>query len=218
MPSPDPSWKQHFTKPTPAQTRALASIEALVADPARWLPTSAWADRQIRAFVPARYLVAFDRGYPDLSKLPPPAAKALAQYKPLKRHACQILTTGQARALLQAFVKAGISPSENMARLSPSTSPACTSLTPHGSTCTLPFQTLAADPLSRAIRGTETRTRSAGSRRPSGLHRRKERFRDRGEQIVRLERPAGQSALTRRLFLAGGVATLRSVLPTVLPN
>src|SRR3954469_9767374 len=28
----------------------------------------------------------------------------------------------------------------------------------------------------------------------------------------------GQSALTRRLFLAGGVATLRSVLPTLLPN
>ena len=115
MASPDPTWKQHFTKATPAQTRALASIAALVADPARWLPTSVWADRQIRAFVPARYLVAFDRGYPDLSKLPPPAGKALAQYKHLRRHACQILTTGQARALLQAFVKAGITPSENHA-------------------------------------------------------------------------------------------------------
>jgi hypothetical protein len=113
--SPDPSWKEHFTKATPAQTRALASIAALVADPARWLPTSVWADRQIRAFVPARYMVAFDRGYPDLSKLPPPAGKALAQYKLLRRHGYQIVTTGQARALLQALVKAGITPSDNHA-------------------------------------------------------------------------------------------------------
>jgi hypothetical protein len=111
--SPDPSWKAHFTKATPAQMRALAWIEELVADPARWLPTRAWANRQIQAFVPARYLVAFDRGYPDISKLPSPAGKALVQYKQLKRHACQILTTGQARGLLQAFVKAGISPSDN---------------------------------------------------------------------------------------------------------
>lgn len=115
VPSPDPSWKEHFTKATPAQTRALAWIAALVADPARWLPTSLWADRQIRAFVPACYAVAFDRGYPDISKLRSPAGKVLAQYKLLRRHGYQILTTGQARALLQAFVEAGISPSDNHA-------------------------------------------------------------------------------------------------------
>ena len=34
VPSPDPSWNQHFTNPTPAQTQALASIEKFVADPA----------------------------------------------------------------------------------------------------------------------------------------------------------------------------------------
>ena len=39
----------------------------------------------------------------------------LVQYKHLKRHGCQVLTTGQARALLQAFVEAGISPSDNQA-------------------------------------------------------------------------------------------------------
>jgi hypothetical protein len=39
----------------------------------------------------------------------------LVQYKALKRNACQIITTGQARALLQAFVKAGIAPSGNHA-------------------------------------------------------------------------------------------------------
>ena len=113
VPSPDPSWNQHFSKPTPAQTQVLASIERFVADPARWLPARAWADRRIRAFVPVRYVVAFDRSYPELSKLPAPAAKALVQYKQLERHGCQIVTTGQARALVQAFVKAGISPSEN---------------------------------------------------------------------------------------------------------
>ena len=113
VPSPDPSWKEHFTKATPAQTQALASIEKFVADPARWLPARAWADPRIRAVVPARYLLVFDRGYPELSKLPAPAANALIQFKQLKRHGCQIVTTGQARALVQAFARAGISPSEN---------------------------------------------------------------------------------------------------------
>jgi hypothetical protein len=114
--SPDPSWNEHFTKPTPPQTLALAWIEALVAAPAKWLPPSVWADRQIRAFVPSRYVIAFDRSYPDISKLPPPAGKVLSQYQRLRRHGCQVVTTGRARALLQAFVRAGISPSENHAR------------------------------------------------------------------------------------------------------
>ena len=115
VPSPDPTWNQHFTNPTPAQTQALASIERFVADPTSWLPTSAWANRRIQAFVPARYTVAFDRSYPDISKLPSPAGKVLVQYKQLRSDGCQILTIGQARGLLQAFVKAGMSPSENHA-------------------------------------------------------------------------------------------------------
>ena len=115
QPSPDPTWNEQFTKATPAQARAAAWIAKLVADPDRVLPTRAWANRQIRAFVPARYSVGFDRSYPDLSKLPPPARKVLVQYKQLKRDGGQILTTGQARGLLQAFVKAGLSPSENHA-------------------------------------------------------------------------------------------------------
>ena len=103
--------------PTPAQTNALAWIAALVAHPARWLPASAWADRQIRAFVPACYQIAFDdRPYPDLAKLPPPAGKALAQYKQLERNQSQSVRTRQARALLQALAKAGIAPDENSAR------------------------------------------------------------------------------------------------------
>jgi hypothetical protein len=115
LPSAGPSRKEPFTAATPDQTRGLASIAALVADPAGSLPTSVWADGQIRAFVPACYSIAFDRGYPDLSKLPQPAGKALPQYKRLRRHGDQVVTTRQARALLQAFLKAGISPLDNHA-------------------------------------------------------------------------------------------------------
>jgi hypothetical protein len=116
LPFAGPSRKEPFTAATPDQTRSLAWIAALVADPAGSLPTSVWADRQIRAFVPACYSIAFDRGYPDISKLPPRAGKALSQYRQLRRHAYQVVTTRQARALLQAFVKAGISPQDNHAR------------------------------------------------------------------------------------------------------
>lgn len=115
LPSADSSWKEQFTKATPDQLRALAWLGALVADPARWLSTSFWADRRIRAFVPARYLVAFDRGYPDTSKLPAPAGKALSRFEGLRRHGAQIVTTGRARELLQALAEAGISPSDNHA-------------------------------------------------------------------------------------------------------
>jgi hypothetical protein len=100
---------------TPDQARTLAGIATLVADLAAWLPRDAWADRQIRAFVPSHYLAAFDRGYAKLSKLPSPAREELALYKRLRRDACQILTTGHARTLLRAFVESGIAPSENHA-------------------------------------------------------------------------------------------------------
>ena len=100
---------------TPHDTCEIVGGAPIASESISWLPASAWANRRIRAFVPARYVVAFDRGYPDISKLPPPAGKVLVQYKQLKRHGCQIMTTGRARGLLQAFVKAGMSPSENHA-------------------------------------------------------------------------------------------------------
>ena len=111
----DPSLREQFTKATPTQTRALWWIEKLLADPARMLTARAWANRQIRAFVPARYTVGFDRSLPDISKLPSPAGKVLSRYKPLMRNGCQVMTTAKARALLQAFMEAGLSPSENFA-------------------------------------------------------------------------------------------------------
>jgi hypothetical protein len=111
----DPSLREQFTKATPTQTRALWWIDKLLADPARMLPARAWANRQIRPFVPARYTVGFDRSLPDISKLPSPAGKVLSQYKPLMHNGCQVMTTGKTRALLHAFVEAGLSPSENFA-------------------------------------------------------------------------------------------------------
>jgi hypothetical protein len=103
----------HYVKATPAQTSALTWIENLVANPERWLPASVWADRQIRAFVPARYTIDIERGYPDPAKLPPPVGQALAQQ--LKRRGGRVMTTRQTRALLQAFARAGIAPKDNHA-------------------------------------------------------------------------------------------------------
>jgi hypothetical protein len=97
---------------TPAQLSALAWLKQLVADRATVLPTSAWADSKIRAFIPARYVVAFDRSGPDLSKLPPLARKAYFRY--YVGHGC-LLTSAHARALLSAFVRAGLSPGQNHA-------------------------------------------------------------------------------------------------------
>jgi len=106
---------EHPTKATPAQARGLAQIKALLADTAAWsLPTMAWADREVRAFVPARYFLAFDRSAPDLTKLPSP----LLPYKKLLGSVgtgCRIVTTGELRAILQAFLEAGITPVSNHA-------------------------------------------------------------------------------------------------------
>ena len=109
------SGHEPLAKATPAQARGLAQIAALLADPAASsLPTTAWADREIRAFVPAHYFLAFDRSAPDLTKLPSP----LLPYKKLLGHVgsgCKIVTTGQLRAILQAFLEAGITPVDNHA-------------------------------------------------------------------------------------------------------
>ena len=179
MASPDPTWKLHFTKATPAQTRALASIAALVADPARWLPTSVWADRQIRAFVPARYLVAFDRGYPDLSKLPPPAAQSARPVQASQATRVPDPDDGSSRG-----TPSGVRRGWNIPLGEPCVGirlrfrrPASPSpLVPPPGPC--PSRRSLLTRTRGAIRGTETRTPSAVSRRPSGLHRRKERFRD----------------------------------------
>jgi hypothetical protein len=98
---------------TPAQARALARIDAIFTDPTRLLPAAAWADGAIRPWIPSHYIISYDRYAPDPSRLPPPANAALAQYTKLLSTSVQIVTTNQARALLQAFKKAGIAPARN---------------------------------------------------------------------------------------------------------
>jgi hypothetical protein len=115
LPFVDPSWNERIPKATPAQARGLAQIAAFLADPAAWLPATAWADREVRAFVPSHYAAAFDRSAPDMAKLPSSLRGLLIQHKQLLRHGYQVVTTGEARALLQALVDAGIPPATNHA-------------------------------------------------------------------------------------------------------
>jgi hypothetical protein len=104
-----------YDRETPAQARALAQINDLFTDPTKHLPAAAWADRTIRPWIPSHYIISHDRYAPDPSRLPSPANAALAQYTQFLRTSVQVITTNQARALLQAFQKAGIAPTKNNA-------------------------------------------------------------------------------------------------------
>jgi hypothetical protein len=66
----------------PEQLSALRRVEALLTDPASVLPSSAWAVREVRAYVPSRYAVCIDTSPPKdashlLSMLPARAADLL---------------------------------------------------------------------------------------------------------------------------------------------
>ncbi len=91
---------------TQAQARALVRLEALLADPGGWLPTTAWADREIRAYVASRYGGGFDRRVPSPSELPPPAAELI-----FGRADCRDFTVEEVRTVSKALDDAGISPS-----------------------------------------------------------------------------------------------------------
>jgi hypothetical protein len=67
---------------TPEQLSALRRVDALLTDPASVLPSSAWAVREVRAYVPSHYAVCIDTSPPKdaselLSLLPPRAADVL---------------------------------------------------------------------------------------------------------------------------------------------
>jgi len=101
----------------PAQKRALAQINALMAHSTSLLPASAWADPTIRPYVPTRYGLGWtDFAVPDPSKLPSPAKEALAK---VLRHGPKngrpTLTPDQARALLAAFRQSRIKVVSNAA-------------------------------------------------------------------------------------------------------
>ena len=104
--------KQDASVETPAQARALGRVETFLADPTAWLSPEMFATPDTRTFVASRYLIVFDRGRPDLSKLPPAVADFLVRYDELFRDTCQVITTDEARATLQALVDGGITPSD----------------------------------------------------------------------------------------------------------
>ena len=49
--------------PTAQQTSALIRLSDGLADLSSWLPTSAWEDREPKAYVPSRYAICYRRGY-----------------------------------------------------------------------------------------------------------------------------------------------------------
>ncbi len=105
-----PSWRSDVTTETPAQARAIVRLNALLSDPAAWLPTKAWADREIRAYVASRYTATFDRRQPSPSEFPPPADELLFDD-------CNVLTVEEVRSISNALEDAGITPSPNVEEL-----------------------------------------------------------------------------------------------------
>jgi hypothetical protein len=119
---------------TPEQERALERLDALLAHPTQGLPASAWADKNVRAYVPSAFAVCW-AGWPaevsdpqsDPSRilsLLPPAARDLLAGKETTRHTgkrgwaggpyypdetvCANVTTAEARSLATTLDDAGI--------------------------------------------------------------------------------------------------------------
>jgi hypothetical protein len=109
---------------TAEQASALQRLDVRLADPASWLPASAWEDREIRAYVPSRFSVCYE-GMDDalpasriLASLPPAAEDLLRSTDRTRAESgpsvdgegtrywvqyCSEVTTEQARALAEAF-------------------------------------------------------------------------------------------------------------------
>jgi len=92
----------------PAQIRALDRIDTLVGHLASRLPAGAWADATVRPYVPSQYQIVHDHPPPDPAELRSPAKEALRRFPPLMHGGCMLITTDQARALITAFVAAGV--------------------------------------------------------------------------------------------------------------
>jgi hypothetical protein len=123
------AWDDHSSDPdatiaTAEQASALQRLDVRLVDPASWLPTSTWADREIRAYVPSAYSVCYegtDGPLPASRILPslPPAAEDLLRSTDRTRlesgpsvdgegtrdwvQYCSEVTTEEAGALAEAF-------------------------------------------------------------------------------------------------------------------
>lgn len=105
--------------PTPEQVSALIRLDARLADPASWLPATAWENPEIKAYVPSAYQVCY-HGAPGLglsrvlALLPPAAVDMLRtqdrtqeEYGTLNGSGspywCSDLTNEEAHALARIF-------------------------------------------------------------------------------------------------------------------
>jgi hypothetical protein len=76
---------------TPEQLSALRRVDALLTDPASVLPSSAWAERKVRAYVPSQYAVCIETSPPKdasdlLVLLPARAAELLRDKSSTRRY------------------------------------------------------------------------------------------------------------------------------------
>jgi hypothetical protein len=112
------------------RARDLWRLEEQLSDPGSWLPASAWAEQEIRAYVPSRFAVCYGGWPPDeprerpeiLAEFPAVARAALDQDAPAREgplfgspghfrashEYCFDATTDEARALVAAFEDAGL--------------------------------------------------------------------------------------------------------------
>jgi hypothetical protein len=96
------------TVATAEQASALERLDALLARPEPWLPSSAWADREIRAYIPSTYAVCYGAAHGGiaasrvLNVLPEPAQDLLRDNRTRDPY-CSEVTTDEARALAQIF-------------------------------------------------------------------------------------------------------------------
>ncbi len=112
------------------RAREYFRLEARLSDPESWLPESAWADRDIRAYVSSKYAVCYWGGPADqqiersrvLALLPAAARDLLGEDTPLRQgplfgepgnfrpsyEYCADMTTDEARAIAVALDDAGL--------------------------------------------------------------------------------------------------------------
>jgi hypothetical protein len=107
-----------------------------LADPAAWLPASAWANRQIRAYVPSRYAILYGRVPQAIERsrilplLPARAAELLRAHDAVPQlghiggatptsftYYVSDVTTEEARALAQVLDGAGLKPASQLGYL-----------------------------------------------------------------------------------------------------
>jgi hypothetical protein len=113
--------------PTPEQASALQRLDARLADPASWLPASAWEDPDMKPYVPSSYSVCYDTEQGVgldrvLASLPQPVEGLLRSWE--RTHEvlagrpgrgqpgldiwCSRVTTEEARALAETLDDAAI--------------------------------------------------------------------------------------------------------------